>query len=367
MYSNCIHCARPLGSNDAIEAMPIGHRLAFDEKRGQLWIICRDCERWNLTPFDERWEAIEQCERLFRGTSVRVSSDNIGLARLHDGTELVRVGMPLRPEFAAWRYGDQFGRRRKKVSITAATLGAGVIAGAGLVAGGLVTAGVGIMALVPMAQLIMDASINSDGAFLGRWTRLPSGELVHRVSNPKLITTDAEEGWGIAFEMNSRITPPKTQQSKAWFEGSQIPPEFEIVRKEVRGSDATRLLREFLPSVNRRSSRREDIAHGVQLIEDAGGPNDFARWAAERRHQWAAQQTYGDSGDMAHIPAAARLAFEMALHEDSERRAMNGELAELERAWQDAAHVASIADSLLTPPEVQERLDALKREPPPKI
>lgn|GEM_PF-2184020 len=83
-----------------------------------------------------------------------------------------------------------------------------------------------------------------------------------------------------------------------------------------------------------------------------------------RRHQWASQQTYGDSGDLAYIPAAACLASEMALHEETERRAMDGELAELERAWRDAANGASIADNLLTPPAVQQRLDEIQAELP---
>ena len=42
---------------------------------------------------------------------MRVSSDQIGLATLSEGLDLVRIGTPLRSEFAAWRYG---GRRRKR-------------------------------------------------------------------------------------------------------------------------------------------------------------------------------------------------------------------------------------------------------------
>ena len=71
--------------------------------------MCRRCGRWNLTPIEERWEAIEQCERMFRSTKLRVSTDEIGLAKVKEGLELVRIGEPQRPEFAAWRYGDQFG------------------------------------------------------------------------------------------------------------------------------------------------------------------------------------------------------------------------------------------------------------------
>jgi hypothetical protein len=87
--------------------------LHNDAVKGRLWVVCKQCERWNLTPLDERWEAIEQAERQFSAAKQRVSTENIGLTRLNDGTELVRIGEPLRPEYAAWRYGDQFGRRRQ--------------------------------------------------------------------------------------------------------------------------------------------------------------------------------------------------------------------------------------------------------------
>ena len=28
-------------------------------------MVCRSCERWNLSPLDERWEAIDQAEKLY--------------------------------------------------------------------------------------------------------------------------------------------------------------------------------------------------------------------------------------------------------------------------------------------------------------
>jgi len=114
MYSTCLFCHTELGANEAVEHFPVGRRLAFDAAKGRLWVVCRKCERWNLTPVEERWEAIEECERAFRGTKLRVSTEHIGLGRLREGTELVHIGAPLRPEFAAWRYGDQFGKRRKR-------------------------------------------------------------------------------------------------------------------------------------------------------------------------------------------------------------------------------------------------------------
>ena len=121
MYSTCLFCKRPLGSNDVIETFPVGRRLAFDVARGRLWVVCRKCRRWNLTPLEERWEAVEACERLFRATPLRASTDQIGLARHREGLELVRIGKPPRGEFAAWRYGDLF-RRRLRQSVALAPL-----------------------------------------------------------------------------------------------------------------------------------------------------------------------------------------------------------------------------------------------------
>ncbi len=56
-----------------------------------------------------------------------------------------------------------------------------------------------------------------------------------------------------------------------------------------------------------------------------------------------------------------RLALEMALHAEAERRALEGELALLERAWREAEEIASIADDLTTPAPVTNALARLKQ------
>src|ERR1700733_2388361 len=137
MYTTCLFCNHDLDRNETFETFPVGKRLAFDPAKGRLWVVCRRCERWNLTPLEERWEAIETAERLYRDTRRRVSTDEIGLAKLPDGTTLIRIGLPLRPEFAAWRYGDQFGRRRnRQLAIAGGGVAAiGILAVGGMVAG----------------------------------------------------------------------------------------------------------------------------------------------------------------------------------------------------------------------------------------
>jgi hypothetical protein len=58
-----------------------------------------------------------------------------------------------------------------------------------------------------------------------------------------------------------------------------------------------------------------------------------------------------------------QLALEMAAHEEQERLALDGELAELERAWKDAEVIAAIADDLLLPDGVADFLGR-HRAPP---
>ena len=45
VFSTCLFCHESLGRNDAIEPFPVGRRLAFDPKKGRLWVICRSCSR----------------------------------------------------------------------------------------------------------------------------------------------------------------------------------------------------------------------------------------------------------------------------------------------------------------------------------
>ena len=56
-------------------------------------------------------------------------------------------------------------------------------------------------------------------------------------------------------------------------------------------------------------------------------------------------------------PEPMRLAFEMASHEESERRALDGELDRLEQDWKEAEEIAAIADNLFLPKSVTDWLE----------
>lgn len=353
MYATCLHCHRPLGTNEALEALPIGRRVAFDAQRGRLWVVCRSCERWNLTPFDTRWDAIEQAERAFRETRVRVSTEQIGLARLGDGTELVRVGKPLRPEFAAWRYGDQFGRRRRRNAL----MTGGMVVGAGAALVGAAALGIGVAALAPVAHAFNMYKLLSRTVARGRERALPDGGRFVPIGAPRLIES-GPAGWGIdiGYAMKRAADDQRPAAIFSLFgEGKN-----EQGRVQLYGNDALPLLREYLPRINRSGASGARVRDAVHLLEQVGAADDFPRWAAGMRREWSAKANWGDMGDLNYIPAPARLALEMALHEDSERRALEGELHLLEDAWRDAEEIAQIADNLLTPPSITSRLESLR-------
>ena len=67
------------------------------------------------------------------------------------------------------------------------------------------------------------------------------------------------------------------------------------------------------------------------------------------------------AGSLASLPAELRLALEMSVHEDAERRALEGELHVLEEAWRDAEVIAGIADDMFLPESVTAELARLKR------
>ena len=49
------------------------------------------------------------------------------------------------------------------------------------------------------------------------------------------------------------------------------------------------------------------------------------------------------------MPKPTKPALEMALHEEQERRALEGELRMLEQAWKEAEEIAEISDNLFLP------------------
>ena len=353
MYSTCLFCNRPLGDNEAIEEFPIGRRLAFDASKGRLWVICRRCDRWNLSPLETRWEAIEACEKRFRDTRLRVSTDEIGLARLPEGLELVRIGGPQRPEFAAWRYGDQFGRRRQRAiaysAAGAAGLGLIIVGGAaaGLSIGGGYWAFIGMYDNWKKERTI--ARLRDED---GNPIRVQAKHLLES----RILPTDSGEGWALELA-----------HVQGWGKGSSKKKQMD--RLVLEGDAAVRIGGQLMARINRRGGKKETVQAAVRQIEASGHPEAYLRDAArvsdrlrqvgavaleEKRRRKKSKAKHTRKGSLQALPVEMKLALEMATQEQSEREALEGELAVLEAAWQAAEEVASIADNLFVPKSAEE-------------
>lgn len=337
MYTTCLFCTKHLGANAVIETFPVGRRLAFDAERGRLWVVCRRCERWNLTPLEERWEAVEDCERWFRAARKRVSSDNIGLARLDEGLELVRIGQALRPEFAAWRYGDQFGRRRRRAMLYGA---AGAVVVGGVVVGGAATGVLsgGGWAIYQVADSLL--KLLRDRRTVARIPRPGATPLTVRGKHLDSIRLEPDPAAAAGWVLRLRHAGGRT------------------VLTDDEASSAASLI---MPKINSAGASRRRIADAVRRIEDAGGPVPLLGAAAREaqsveRFSGLSTRRARRRGSIKALPVETRLAIEMAVNEEHERIAMAGELALLELAWKEAEEVAAIADSLLVPDYVEDFL-----------
>ncbi|MEP6836283.1 MAG: hypothetical protein ABJB74_23035 [Gemmatimonas sp.] len=355
MYATCLFCHASLGANESIEHFPVGKRLAFDSTKGRLWVVCSKCERWNLSPLDERWEAVEEAERAYRDTKKRVATDNVGLARLRDGTDLIRIGEPLRPEFAAWRYGDTFGRRRRKRMLigTASVLGAGaLVAGTAM---GLYAVGGALLTISIAPQFVLRGWM--------RW-RQRARQLTVMGNDRELISL-SHASLSTVFVQFQQLSPDdpgqisltvndsdhrKPAKSTTFSDVHGNPQTFEHRTVAIKGEMAHRALSTILASTVGIAGSDKEVADAVGLLEKAASPyallkslpSDVIRQSMKR-----IPREFPGVVMPSGLPATIRLALEMSLHEESERHALNGELHELERRWKEAEEIAGIADSML--------------------
>jgi hypothetical protein len=371
VYATCIHCQHALGRNDLLETLPVGRRIAFDEAAGRLWVVCAACSRWNLVPFDSRYEAIEASERLFRETPLRLSTGQIGLAKTREGTELVRIGSPLRPEMAAWRYAGSLTRRRMRYAFRTAPITIGLAS---------------IAKVFPFVQFM------SGPAFPALLTlSLASTFAVARANRRRLATIDMREA---RVDLNRnvvsciridasdtaglRLLVPTIPASRSGddaitrFFGETFGDTRRVIVGGVVASDdedvdrlqryvtadgeLSQLFRVIMPIVNEVGASEAAISDATAIL---------SRYDTEPRHiLFGRRKDWSRTKRMmlADISEPRRLALEMLVHEESERRWLGGELKALEAEWVRANEIAEIADGLTRSPLIEERLTALRNE-----
>lgn len=368
MYATCLHCQRSLGRNQLLETLPVGRRIAFDEAAGRLWVVCPSCARWNLVPFDARYEAIEAGEKLFRETRLRMSTGQIGLAKTREGTELIRIGAPQRPEMAAWRYAGSLLKRRMRFAVRVAPVTIGLAGLAKLFGPAWMLAGGG-----PGISLLGISAV--------------SGLAVRRMQERTLATVELH---GYALDLTREVvrsirldaTTPESMRvllpvldtrridtnPYSWLSGDR---EWRTVVDGVLAKDdehadslqtwlvaggghLSQVLRVIMPIANEAGASQPTITNAVQLLSHYDA--DPRQLLFGRRKDWSVVKR----ATLVDVNEPRRLALEMSLHEESERRWLAGELHALEAEWRRAEEIATIADGLVASPGVEARLQELR-------
>jgi hypothetical protein len=366
MYRFCLFCNGSLGRNETLETFPVGRRLAFDPARGRLWVICEWCDRWNLVPIEDRWETVEACERLFRKTRLRYSTPNIGLGHVPPNLALVRIGPALKPELASWRYGQQL---RRWLPSAASTMSSRLVTlvdrSVSLVAGQL-----GIRREYDVAMWLRLKHRPDRIVALAETDGRPVAIRVRHLETTQLKRPDPGEGWRLTVTHDAGVTV-------------------------LSGHQGLGLAGKLLARLNGRSAPDQAVDYAVAKLDDAANPDGyFARVALIAMRSWwgklpdatgtdlvpspepateaerlalhlTKRSFWGRGGlgsepntPLPRLPLVDRLALEMAANEDAERRAMDGELAILERAWREAEMLAAISDNLLLLPGADGALPA---------
>lgn len=336
MYQNCLVCGQDFRRNDALEHLDRGRRVAYDPARGRLWQICRSCSRWSLVPIESRWEALDELEKLVTDEGRLLSStDNVALLRAGP-LEIVRVGRAELREEAWWRYGRELRARReryRKLS-TAGTVGA-----AAAIAGSWAAGGVSFFA----AWLLWD---NVPGAVTGgaRWLRFGStawrGNGRCRRCGRAIRSFRYRDRGGLivtAGEEAPELVLTCYRCSGGADEEAGVP---------LRGQEAGRTLRKVLAYHHFAGASERRVEGAARLIEVAGGP------------QALAGRILGGRKALGRVGKLGRVALEIAVHEERERKLLSMKVAELEAHWRREEELAEIMDGSLTPMPV---LDSLRR------
>ncbi len=345
MYT-CLFCSGYLGRNDLIEHEAVGKRLAFDAQKGRLWIVCPHCGGWNLSPLDERWNAIDDCERLFRQTSVRVSTENISLAVVYGALDLIRIGNPLRQELAVWRYANELRTRRRRAILQASARAADQY-GWMIGAGGLLGAGVALLVGTPVA---IGVGLVAGAGSEELWREI-GPERIERILG-RIIAKVRINSLDYSFVRTGHLPEIRLgRHAGKW----QLELPHSVGWEAYQDAEAVHIMGLMLPIANGFGASKDQVVAAVKELDRAGSTEAYFEETAMRIR--ASQ--YRSQG-IGHYPMPTRLALEMAAHEETERHALQGHLKWLERRWRDAEEIAEIADNLLVVPSVEFYLETLR-------
>jgi hypothetical protein len=322
MYTTCAFCNGGFDGDGGPSGLGVGRRLAFDEWKGRLWVVCPKCGRWNLTPLDDRLERIEGVARAAAAGRLLAATEQVSLIRW-ERYDFVRVGKPPRLELAEWRYGERLKARRQErlkyvVPITLATAGVMIAVNAAL--GG----SMGVMTF----QLPQIANAMYKG-IVGR-RRVPL------VEPPICARCNTVMELRAKHVQRARLVP----NAKADLALVVSCPNCHEEGALLTGSEAAQALRQGLTYLNLQRVGKQRAADAAREVDTIGGPDRLIKDVSRRELT------------LRSLRPERRLALEMAVDEQAE-------VLELERQWREAEELADIADGTLSSDSVIE--EQLKR------
>lgn len=322
---HCIFCHGQLPRNEAVEHFPVGERVAFDPGRGRLWAVCGSCGRWNLAPFEERWEALEELEKAGRDQGrVLASTEHIALIRV-PGIDVVRVGSAKLAEEAWWRYGTRMMKRRRTHRLISYAEGAAVV-GVSLLSGGFY-------------WFVGGDFINN---FL-RWRKFGKsawrgGVECDTCGAPltEIRFRSAANVWITQDEQGQPAVSLRCWRCRVRVFGTDSPGEHRI-----EGLPAQHVLRRVLAYTHYSGASEQLVRSATDYIDQAGSPDAVLTEVTRRRRRLR------ELSHKRHESEA--VALDIALNDQNERRLLEMELAELEARWRQEEEIAAIVDGELTP------------------
>ena len=328
LYTHCLVCHTPFPRNEELEYFSTSKRVAYDAERGRLWAICRSCKRWSLAPIEERWEALDELERLVKDRAKLLSqTDNIALLRVGE-LDVVRVGRANLTEEAWWRYGRELthrAARHRKLTVMGTAAAGAAIAG-GWATGGLTWLGAWLLwEHAPMHVTQAARWLRFGGsAWRGERSCTRCGHVFRSVAyqDRKQLVLSAGTGAGDALSVTQRCP---------------VCGDLGDGGLHLRGKEGDYVSRRLLAYHHHSGASEKRVRSATRLIEEAGSPEDLTRIVIKEGRR------LGD------LPRTGAIALEIAANDTVEQRLLELELAEVEAHWKEEEELASIIDGELTP------------------
>jgi hypothetical protein len=333
----------------------VGRKLAFDTTGGRLWVICPHCGQWNLTPLEERWEALEECERLAATAEAKSGGKVLALAQTSSGLELLRVGGMTDADIANWRYGRRIAARQRGMLWT-------------------------LMPLAALAVALGYGAWRVSGAwFIGVYAAALAGTVLFLFwRTPPRLWLRVADGDG----RQHVLWPWQLQRVRLERAAADRAPVLVIPRmrgeRRLQGTRAAAVLASLLPKVN--GADCAVVALPNVLARVAGAEKAAARTPrkpgrAQRRRDRANGRGHTAPVSLRpweHLVYAGpvewvlssipehRLALEMAVTEEVEQLELQARAEALTEDWREEEEIGAISDDLLLPESISERLRTMR-------